>query len=455
MNTKIKFGKSSLVICLLLGLVVLLATIVMSAVKPKLPREWMLKVIENAKKGNRQELDGIIRSIDKSIEMARARDVSVTKELLPEFISYLKDKDAQVQLLGVRALYAIRSPEGTKALLTYLKKKNFRELHKKIEKKPIKQTDLIQYFYEIQASVTAIMALGESGDKSAIPLLESLQGTKDLGLEMISNPVERALAQLGAYESLLNIPPNADKKKIMSASSVVRKIRDPNKIPELIATVRDPKIAGSIRSASIHALSEINPPRIANLFVNIIDDPNNSKALRCGAAIAAGKTKDNSVEKHLLIYANDSKSDIRQYAFIGLILCRPEHYVNLWFDKIMDTSEEQEFRRSLVGVLNLYASHTLRRSHRESLYNCLNAADKDGRPIDMIRVRVWELIYRLYKEEAKVTLTTRDSEVTASMRSVIDLRIRRKNYRLRFAERRKMIEEEIQRIVNVYNESPN
>ena len=69
MGTKIKFGKSSLVICLLLGVVVLLATIVMSAVQPKLPREWMLKAIENAKKGNRQELDGIIRSIDKSIEI--------------------------------------------------------------------------------------------------------------------------------------------------------------------------------------------------------------------------------------------------------------------------------------------------------------------------------------------------------------------------------------------------
>ncbi|MBC8469463.1 MAG: hypothetical protein H8D56_08320 [Planctomycetes bacterium] len=448
MGTKIKFGKSRFAICLLLGLVVLPTTVVRSAVKPKLPREWMLKVIENAKEGNRQELDGIIESIDITIE--RAKSVSVSKELLPEFVWCLKDKDAQVQLLGTRALYAIRSPEGTKALHTYLKGKNLRNLHEKVEKK---QIDDIQYVFEMQASVAAVMALGESGDKSAIPLLKSLQGIRDLGTEMISNPVEMALAQLGAYKSLMNIPPDADEEKIMNASTVVRKIRDPNKIPELIATSKDTKIADDIRGAAIDALAEINPPRIANLYIDIIRDPNNSKALRCVTAMAAGRTKDGSIEKHLLIYANDSKSDIRPYAFIGFVICRPEIYLDRWFEKIMDPNEDMEFRKRIVGIR--YVPYSLLRSRRTQIYKCLNASDKDGRPIDEIRVKVWRMINELFNEEATVTLTTRDSGVTGSMRHVINTRIMRKNYRLRFAETQKMVEEEIQRIVNVYNESPN
>ncbi len=415
--------------------------------KVSLARKELHQAIKEAKEGNRAHIHQIIDGFGKR----KGDKTYVSEKLLPDYISFLKDKDAQVQFLGTQALYAINNPQSTKPLIEYLKSKNFKTWEsKKKNREGISNQERYQYFYEIHATVAAVAALGNSGDKSAIPVLKSLQGVEDIRLEMVSNPVEIALAQLGSYDSLMNIHPDDNEEKIGNASGAVSAIRDPNKVPELTATLQNPKIANSIRSAAMTALTEINPPGIAELFVKIMSDPNYSQSLQCSAAIKAGKTKDKAIEGKLLEHVQDPNSFIRPYAFVGLVLCMPEKYINPCFDKIMDTNEEQEFRKNLTGVFHLYSSRNILKNYREGLYNCLNASDKDGKPIDRIRVLMWELINELYKEEPSVTLTTRDSRVTAPIRSVINLRIMRNNYRLRFPERQKMIEEEIQSIVSVY-----
>lgn len=412
-----------------------------------LARQKLQQAIKEAKEGNRANIHQIIDGFGKR----KGDKTYVSEKLLPDYISFLKDKDAQVQFLGTQALYAINNPQSTKPLIEYLKSKNFKTWEsKKKNREGISNQERYQYFYEIHATVAAIAALGNSGDKSAIPVLKSLQGVEYIQLEMVSNPVEIALAQLGSYDSLMDISPNAERKKIQNASSAVRKIRDPNKVPELISTMLNSNIAGGIRSAAMDALAEMNPPRIGDVFIKVVRDPNNSKSLRSLAAMAAGRTNDNSVEKHLLFYADDPKSDIRPYAFMGLVFGMPEIYLDHWFEKIMDPNEDLEFRKMIVGI-RFYMSKSHLKDHRAQIYECLNANDKEGRPVDKIRIDVWCLINDIYREEPSVTLTTRDSRVTAPIRSVIDLRIMRNNYRLRFKERQKMVEEEIQRIVNVYN----
>jgi HEAT repeat protein len=442
---KLILGITALGICITVGLIVY--SIPQERLDPNTLalRQTLRQAVSDAKKGNRDKIFSLINSI--------GRDKAYASEyLVPDYLSFLKNSDGQVQWLGAMGLYKVNNSKGTKALFEYLKAKDLRNLEEQTKNRKLEG---IQYMGQIQASMMAITALGESGDKSAIPLLKSLQGVNDLQFEMGGRPVEEALIKLGAVDGLMNIPPDADKEKIDRASSAVREMRDPNKVPELIATVKDSKIADAIRSSAIAALAETNPDGIvANLFVDIMDEPNYSKSLRSTAAMNGGKTMAPILENTLLTYAQDSNSDIRQYAFMGLVFGMPEKYLDLWFEKIMDTKENSEFRKSIANI-RFYMNNSLLKERRTQLFDCLHAIDENNHPIDAIRVTIWELINSLYGEEPSVTLTTRDSRVTDSIRSILNRKIMKENYRLRFGERQQRIEEEIQRIITVYDNNSN
>lgn len=450
MNVMVKFGKPHLAICLLLGLFVLPTTIVRSAEKQTSAREQVLQAVESTKKGNMGQISLVLQFIGKGEKNY------ISKELLPDYISFLKDKHGKVQQLGAMGLCRIRTPEATKALFEYLKAKDLRKLDKDIEKGDV---DFDHAAGEVYASVAAIWAMGVSGDKSAIPLLKSLQGIRCLGLEG-SYPVEAALARLGEINSLTNIPPDADRKKISRASSTIRKIRDPQKVPELIATVRNPKIADSIRYSSIKALGEIgksnsNSPGISDFLVDIIGDSSYNRISRMYAAIAAGKTKAPITEKPLLAHAQDPNSDIRQYAFMGLVLSTPEKYLKSLVERIMDPNENLEFRKSLTGVLNMYTQFErgFLNDYREQLYKCLNAADRDGRPVNEIRVRMWELISDRYGDEPEIVLGSNSREAIVTLRSLIRHNLRRKRHRS-IQERDRKIEEKLRNILTILPADP-
>jgi len=408
-------------------------------------RKKLSEVVKEAKEGDMRQMSLILQFLGKGYKEY------VSEELLTDYISFLNDENGQVQRIGATGLSKIKGPKATKTLFEYLKNKDLRKLDKNIEKGDI---DFYQTAGEVYASVTAIGMLGISGDESVISLLESFRGIKCLQLEGYY-PVEEALAHLGAVKSLTNIPPDADEMKIRGAASAVRKIKDPNKVPELIATVRNPKIADAIRYSAIDALGEIgknnsHSPVIANFLVDIVSDSGYDHFSRMYAAITAGKTKAPTVENLLLTNAQDPNSDIRQYALKGLIYFKPEKYLDRCFEIIMDPNEDLEFRKSVEGIIPNSILSLI--DKRAKIFECLNASDKDGKPINKIRVDMWCLINDLYGEEPSLTLTTRDSRVTEPIRSVIELKMMRKNYRLRFPERQKMVEGEIQRIVNIYSE---
>jgi HEAT repeat protein len=227
-------------------------------------RQALKQAVAQAKKGNRSDISSAIQYIEKSSKSF------ISDELIPDYISYLKDPNGQVQWLGAMGLYRINNPKATKELSNFLKGKNFKKLQTMADEKSRK--DFTQISGEIYASIAAISALGLSGDKSYIPLLESLQGVRILQMEG-GSPVEGALAYLGAVDSLTNIPPDAEPEKIDRASGTVMNIRDPNRVPQLMATARNPKIAHSIRHSALMAIGEIgksNPPGTSDFFNQVI-----------------------------------------------------------------------------------------------------------------------------------------------------------------------------------------
>jgi HEAT repeat protein len=413
-------------------------------------RQTLRQAVAQVKKGDKKQILLMLHALESN------PDMFVSEKLLPDYIFFLNDSNGEVQYLGAMGLYRSKNSKATKILSEYLKAKDFHKLDEQIEKRVV---DPYKSDGELYASFAAISALGLSGDKSYIPLLESLQGVPLLELEG-GYPVESALAGLGAVDSLTNIPQSADKKKINRAASTVRKIRDPNRIPTLIVAAQNPKIADSIKNAAVAAIGEIgqnNPPEAAALLINITRDPNYNRSSRINAAIAVGKTKDPSAEKSLLAYAQDPNSDIRQYAFIGLVFCMPEQYIERCFEIIMDIKEDQKFREDLAGALHLYteSKRNLLRDYKKELYNCLNVTDREGHPIDNIRILMWEIINELFGEEPSVTLTTRNPNVTGTIRDIIQLRVMRANPHLLYEEEKEKIEEELLRIISVYDISSN
>ena len=133
----------------------------------------------------------------------------------------------------------------------------------------------------------------------------------------------------------------------------------------------------------------------------------------------------------------------------------PEEHLDLCFGEIMGTNEDQESRKRLAGVLHLYTSHNLLKDHWEDQYSCVNdVADKDGRPIDEIRILTWRLINNLCREEPSVTLTTRDQSNRFDARDNRD-KDNAGELPLKICGSTKKVDKEIRRIVSVYAEKPN
>ncbi|MBM4046264.1 MAG: hypothetical protein FJ279_14230, partial [Planctomycetes bacterium] len=179
--------------------------------QPVLANEKLLDVVAKANRGNRNELRAMLHAFK------RPGAVQVSKDALPELVRVLKEDDAELQLLAAHGLYALKSPQTKDALVQFLGKKDFRKLEKRAHAGEISERS---YESQLRASSLAVMTLGEIGDKSVIPLLQSLRGFKDLKFEWGGGPVEQALAKLGSegLNTLYSIGPDADDEKINKAS---------------------------------------------------------------------------------------------------------------------------------------------------------------------------------------------------------------------------------------------
>jgi len=456
MNTKIKCGILAFAICIAFATVAPVTigspgedpnlTIERLRQDPNLIRGILHRAVENAKKGDRKEIHSVIQSIGKPY------DIYTSDKLLPDYISFLNDKDGEVQVLGATRLCSLKSPKSVDALVKYLQSKDFGKMEKMISAGEITEQDRLCYLW---AAPMAIMALGEIGDKSVIPFLESLRSI-DFHLEWGWGPVEKALAKLGALKSLSSVPAGVDDRQIGRAVEAIQGIEDPNLAPELMATVRNKMVALSIRCAAMYALGGISSPGIAEFLFEVINDSNCPEGLRLSAATSAvtmvSRTKDPIVEKRLLVYAENPSSNIRPNVLLQLAICMPDKYLGRWFETIMDTNEDPEFRNKLVGMegatfpsISIYI-HDILEAHRDLLYNCLNASDKNGRPMEKIRVETWLIINKILHEEPPLELM--DEKLTYDeLRYDFEMRFRRENINASADEIRRMVDEKIKSIV--------
>jgi HEAT repeat protein len=444
MNTKIKLGIIALGVCIV-GMVVYYFipkgrvdsnTIAL--------RQTLLQAVAEAKKGNRDILLQIISAIGKGDKRY------ISEVLLPDYISFLKDSDGQVQWLAATGLYKSKSPKGTKPLFEYLKAKDIRNLAEKAKKG---QVDEYQYGCGIYASVNAILALGESGDKSVIPLLESLQGIQELQMEWGPGPVEKALAQLGSFKSLSNIPPRspgADDTKIMRAASAIREIRDPKMVPQLIATVKDRNCAENIRAAAISALGEIKDVDSLPFILSVVNDPNYPEMVREDAAKEASKAHQPDAEEALLNMAKSSDSEIRIDGLFQLAKLNNEKYMPNIIKIVVDKTVPLEERTELsIRIANRTEPEELK-PHVEMLRSGLKAVKEDNSPADEVRVFMWKALNKATGEEPKLELKD-DKPAFRWLSWDFSLKFERENVHLSAAELRNKVNDKIKSIIVNWN----
>lgn len=410
-------------------------------------RNSLHEAAEEARNGDRTKLHAITDNLEKR------GSPYASNELLPDYIAFLKDADAQVQLLAVQALGRLRNPKSKDALCAYLKNKDFAAFKAKLNRHRqgslSSTSEAEQLMWECSAISWAILTLGQVGDESVVPLLVSLREVVDWQLEWTGRPVEKALGELGAVKALVTVPPDADDSRISAAAGALHRIRDPNRAAELMAVARDHRARGPFRRAALSALGEIGSPSVPDFLVGAMNDPDNDQVLRRTAAVAAGKTGNRAAETALLRHALNRRSDIRPDAFTGLVLCRPERHLDPWFRTVMDPNEDRAFRERLA-TMNSHFPRNLLRDRRGQLYKGLHASDKSGRPLDKVRVQMWLIINRLYREEPNLTLSSKAPEATRDLRHPIGLRIMQSPPPLGYRERQARVEEVIERLVQVY-----
>lgn len=412
--------------------------------KEKLIREKLLQAVESAKRGDTGELTLIIDALGR---------VDVSQELLSDFVSFLQDGNPQIQLLGTHGLYLLKSPESKQVLSEYLKGKDFAKLKERATTGAFDERRAARW--EFRASLVVIAALGEIGDESAIPLLESLREVKVLQFELEGGaPVEQALAKLGAVESLLNIPPDADDRRIHNTANAIGKIRHPEKVPELMAVVYNENCAPPIRNSALEAVGKINTVGVPEFLLGVISDSQIPVLMRGTAVITAAQTGNEMFEETLLEIA-DSNSEIRIEGLCGLTLLKPDKYLKSIFRMIRDEKEPDKFRNTLAARFIIYIPLQQKRQmlegQKDDLYACLNTNKTDGSPHDEIRVKMWRLINEVFGEEPSIVLSSKSSWGISTLKGIIRHKLQRRRW-LSVAEREKRVEEKFKSIVTFSSE---
>lgn len=419
---------------LVLYLIALSNPLLAKSPKASLTKEWLRQAIDEAKKGDRTKLDQIVE----------AGDTVFPKESLSELISSLRDEDAQIQLVGAMGLNALKSPRSKDALVEYLKVKDFAKLEKSLDRE---QLDRKQYIWQIQASVYAILALGEIGDKSIIPFLESLREVKELTrFEGLGGPVEQALAKLGAegVKSLSRLGPKASDSELSRTAQAISQIRDPKQIPALIATVKDGQTPEYVRGAALNAIGEMQKTNALPYLIAVVRDTNYSAYVRNSAVWVASKMRSSEVEAIILDFMADPQCHMSECLY-SLVVISPERHLQRALDFVMDKSapiRERERLSSLFDLRNFGANHV--KQNRELFAQCLKAVKEDGSPADEIRVEIWILLNKATGEEPQVELSRSKSAAAYSLQSSIREQVEHANYRLL----NRAPDEEVRRLAN-------
>jgi len=445
MDDKIKFRKLTLG----LFIVLVLVTTGIAQNSPSTARQKLLQAVRDAKKETGYMSAALISPLIKSIEAGK--DELVSEELVPDYISFLKDENIFVQRLGVAGLSAIKSPKAVEALFEYVKNKDYADWEKRLQElmNP-NNTESWQLQYELETFRKAVDALGESGDKRFVPFLLGLFKSTNPEQVQIIAPIGQALGKLGATRELFDMVTEANNQLFMHIHYALKSVKDPNKVPELKLIINDPNENSMVRCFAVSTLSGIEAAGVSEFIIGIINDRNYPIEIRQTAMGTASQIKDPAAEEILLAHAQDANSPLRHPAFVGLLRCMPEKYINRFFETIMDPNEELNFKQQLTSEFNHSIKQEQLKKYRKQLYDCLNASDRDGHPNDDIRVFAWRQIHKVFNEKPSVVLSDRNSG--HPIRSDILDTIGKENKNLNYQQRLTKAEEETQHIVSVYDE---
>jgi HEAT repeat protein len=399
------------------------------------------KAVAEARQGKRAKLGELIES----------PQAEFPRSVMPALITLLEDDDAQVQLFATRGLGIMKRPESKDALMRYLRNKDFGKLEKLLSEHEL---DEQQYGWHIMAATLAVMALGEVGDESAIPLLESLRDIKDLTK---GNPVEHALVKLGGGQSngVYRLRPNAKNSEISGFRKAVRDIRDPKQVPALIATIRDPASHG-VRDVALEALGDIQGTNALPFVLQVIKDTNYPTYLRDSGITVARRIDPQEARRVAQGALDTAGGAMRWHCLYALTLLNPDQYVEQAISFVLDTSMNIEERLSFVKRYNLYVDdHAtitgIVQKYRVQFEKCLHAQDKDGAPADDIRYETWKLINMATGAEPYVEFSGRNANAADCLHALIRNQLEAANYRLRHrrpdAEIQRDISEKYGRIV--------
>jgi hypothetical protein len=126
--------------------------------------------------------------------------VLIPKELLPVYTELLKDQDIQIQRLGLYGIAFFHDPQSQVVLIDYIKAMNPRELEDRYERstKADREKNNREYSDNMINASIAVCVLGEVGDPSVIPFLESLRGIRDLKMEWMDSVVGKSQERMKA-----------------------------------------------------------------------------------------------------------------------------------------------------------------------------------------------------------------------------------------------------------------
>lgn len=369
----------------------------------------IVKLVANAKNGNREDAIRLFRLLTTQ----EVQNDKFDSEWVPLFSSLLTTRDTSLQYIGVLGLAKIRTPECKQPLLDFLtiwKREDISQT-----------TELRAESDHFGAGMAAIMTLGEIGDESLIPFIESF---RDVGfpVEMGGGPVEYALSRLGTkgLDQLTKNPP-INENALLRIKNTISGIRSSDKIPWLISKVKNESANINIRFSALKSLGSMATRSVSqqndafNFLKDFIRETQYPKDLRGLAAEMIGKTGRKNAESILLDWLEQSNvCDIKDSCLLGLLDININKYLHRAFDIILDPNANEADREYLSGQLWAIINNKMELDKKPPITDGtllklikegLKAKNQYGYPFDMVRIYSWRMIYSLSGEEPQLVLS--------------------------------------------------
>jgi len=414
----------------------------------ELSRETIHAAAEKARKGDTQPILQL-----QSQMLTQSKTFRPPSAMRREFEAMLKDPNTDVQVLGACGLNALKSRESMDALVEYITEVNLRQMEasNKRAQPPVGETGDSQR-NRLKAATIAIMTLGEIGDDSVIPLLESLRNLDCLSGEFGGGAAQQALSRLGVagVKSLSNIRPgDAYGENGMKAHAAIRSIRDARQIPALIATTNDDNVHVGIRMAAVGALAEMKSADVFPFLGSVIQDDSYPVGVRMEAARGVSGYKDRAAENLLLHAIETTTGSLRAACVATLARCDARRYIPQGLRFVIDNTNPLSEREQVALWLPISHADALTSDVQQLLDECLQASTSEDKPADEIRISAWRIIFGMLDKEP--VLEVRDVQ-TARFYLRDHVKGKARKMRLPYDQEKAWIDNKLQTLVTQWQE---